>query len=188
MGIFVLLIGPTVMIGLGLQLMHSVPITFVLFYGWLLLVPLIDYMFIQKIPLDEAARKLGLSLRRNNIAAGVIVGIISGLTIVIAASYLYPILFEIKEIERTLAEWGFSGNAGWLILILVLVNPLFEELYWRAYVYQKLLCKVHSYAAIGWTALFYSAYHLLSLIPLLEWPYPPCIHCGLVLGLFDPQV
>lgn len=172
MGIWVLLIVPTVTIGLGLQLMHSVPVTFVLFYSWLLLVPLIDFLFIQKVPLDETIKQLGLHPRKNSIAVGVVSGVIFGLIIVIPASILTPILFDIHDIQQTLVGWGFSGNKGWLILILVLVNPLLEELYWRAYVYQKLLRKVSSYAAIGWTALFYTTYHLLSLITLLKWPFP----------------
>ena len=47
-----LLVGPTIMIYLGLIVFKNVPITFLLFYGWLLAVPLIDPLKKRK-PKDE---------------------------------------------------------------------------------------------------------------------------------------
>lgn len=40
-----LLIGPTIMMFIGLQLFESVAVTFLLFYGWLLGVPLLGKAF-----------------------------------------------------------------------------------------------------------------------------------------------
>ncbi|MGK7379301.1 CPBP family intramembrane glutamic endopeptidase [Planococcus sp. 1R117A] len=156
---FLLMIGPTAMIFIGLQLLENVAITFLLFYSWLLFVPLADKAFPkEQLKLDKQ---------------GVILGIGSGLLFFVfifgGLSWLHIYLLDIEYLRALLLDWGFSGpgEVG-LVLVLLLANPLLEELYWRGYIYNKLRAKRRALYAIGISAAFYTLYHLLSIIPIFE--------------------
>ncbi|MFP3380249.1 CPBP family intramembrane glutamic endopeptidase, partial [Bacillus sp. SIMBA_069] len=61
------------------------------------------------------------------------------------------------------------------------------EMYWRGYMHNKLTRKYKPQTVILLTALFYSLYHLLSVIPLFAWPYNvmmvvPVFLAGLIWG------
>lgn len=75
MKLLLLLCGPAVMILIGLQGVGSVPVTFVLFYSWLLLVPLVDMLLRKEKKLSQAMRDCGLVFRRKNMYSGMSTGI-----------------------------------------------------------------------------------------------------------------
>ncbi|MGD8191916.1 CPBP family intramembrane glutamic endopeptidase [Brevibacillus ginsengisoli] len=172
MGLLLLLLGPTIMIFMGLQVFSSVPLTFVLFYGWLFLVPVVNMRFVQKNTWGETAKALGLSGNRRNSYLGIASGLIFGLSIILSGYFFHTSLFDLANLGDLLSRWGFSGNlVTGLILVLIGINPLLEEIYWRGYLYQKLEGRWGSRVTILLTSLFYSLYHLLSVIPLFNWPY-----------------
>ncbi|MBX0316433.1 CPBP family intramembrane glutamic endopeptidase [Planococcus glaciei] len=153
------LIGPTVMIFIGLQVMENVAITFLLFYSWLLFVPLIDRAFpVEQLKLDKR---------------GVVLGVGSGLLFFIfifgGLSWLHVYLLDIEYLRTLLMDWGFSGRGEiLLVLVLLLANPVLEELYWRGYMFNRLRMKGSALYAVGMSASFYTLYHLLSIIPIFE--------------------
>ncbi|ETP69759.1 CPBP family intramembrane metalloprotease [Planococcus glaciei] len=153
------LIGPTVMIFIGLQVMENVAITFLLFYSWLLFVPLIDRAFpVEQLKLDKR---------------GVVLGVGSGLLFFIfifgGLSWLHVYLLDIEYLRTLLMDWGFSGRGEiLLVLVLLLANPVLEELYWRGYMFNRLRMKGSALYAVGMSAGFYTLYHLLSIIPIFE--------------------
>lgn len=160
------------MIFLGLQVFSSVPLTFALFYGWLFLVPVGEMLLIQKHTWRQTLKSLGLTVRKRNSYWGIALGILFGLTIMSAGYFFHTFLFNSVDLEKLLNQWGFSGNlVPGLILVLIGINPLLEEVYWRGYMVQKFKGKWGSRAIILLTSLFYSLYHLLSVIPLFNWPY-----------------
>ncbi|MGG2201330.1 CPBP family intramembrane glutamic endopeptidase [Paenibacillus validus] len=170
MRLFVLMIGPTAMILLGLQGLNSMLYTFALFYGWLLLIPLADGLLQKKSTLSENLKQLGFRVHKKNLKYGLILGIVLLVVIPMTVALLRPLLFDVTELKPLLQAWGFSRHAVWYIVILVVVNPLLEEIYWRCYMYRKLEKKLHAGLAIGLTSIFYSLYHLLWLVPMFEWP------------------
>lgn len=183
------LLGPTLMIFIGLTQFESVPITFVLFYSWLLIFPLVTTF--KSIELKKTFR---LTFKNGFSSKAVIYGIVSGVfglsTIFASVSLLQNYLFNVSQLKELLVSWHFSGSNVWgLILILLVINPFLEELYWREFMHVRLLPVFGDRKTIFVTSFFYSLYHLLSLIPMFEMPFSliaavPVFLAGLLWGYF----
>ncbi|MGF7029498.1 membrane protease YdiL (CAAX protease family) [Paenibacillus mucilaginosus] len=171
MSLLLLLIGPSVMIALGLLLVQNIPVTFVLFYGWLLLAPLVDSVIIRRRSVRDTLRDFGFIYRKRNLFAGYLVGALFFL-VVSAAMYLYhPYFFDREHLQDLLRRWEFtSAFTGWLILILIAVNPLLEETYWRGFMMRRLQGVLPMGARVIVTSFFYALYHLGPLVPMMLWP------------------
>ncbi|WLD93866.1 CPBP family intramembrane glutamic endopeptidase [Alkalihalobacillus sp. AL-G] len=161
--LFLLLLGPTLMIFIGLQLLENVLITFILFYSWLLLVPLISKGFtIGELVSKDPQR----SIRYGILSGGVFFLFIFG-----GLYWLHPYFIDVEHLQKLLTEWGFSGNGVFgLILVLLIVNPILEEVYWRGFMYTRLKEKVKPIHAIWIASACYTLYHFLSVIPMFQWP------------------
>lgn len=179
----ILFLGPTVMIAAGLQGLHSVPLTFALFYGWLLLVPLGSFILRRR---TGALADSQVQTERKRQKTDILLGIGSGAAffgaIVAAAAWFHPLFLDIPRLKGLLQEWHFSGeHTIWLVLVLLVLNPLLEETYWRGYVLRKLTDgKARPAMAVFLTSLFYSLYHVLSIVPIFERPW----NIALVLPVF----
>ncbi|MGG3886792.1 CPBP family intramembrane glutamic endopeptidase [Brevibacillus panacihumi] len=172
MNLVLLFLGPTLMIFLGLQVMSSVPLTFLLFYGWLFAVPAVEWFVIRRKTRKETFRQMGLVFNRKNVYHGVATGLLFFLTILLAGYFFHSFLFDHDDLQALLADWQFSGDLViWLILVLLVINPFLEEIYWRGYFFKMLEGKRSVRAILLLTSLFYSLYHFLSIIPLFSWPY-----------------
>jgi membrane protease YdiL (CAAX protease family) len=156
---FVRLIGPSLMILIGLQLLESVVVTFVLFYSWLLAVPLID----------KAFPKERVKVTKQAVIVGSGSGLLFFLFVFGGLNWLHMYLLDIHKLRVLLMEWGFSGPGEiGLIFVLLLANPVLEEVYWRGYMYEKLRKNGKALYTILMTASFYTLYHLLSIIPMFQ--------------------
>ncbi|MGG4498277.1 CPBP family intramembrane glutamic endopeptidase [Brevibacillus reuszeri] len=166
------LLVPTLLIFLGLQIIGSVPVTFLLFYSWLLLAPVTDFLIVKKATRRQTLHALGLSFSRKNVWTGLVTGAIFLLAILGGGYFSHTALFDRNDLTELLASWNFTGaHIGGLILILMVVNPILEEVYWRGYMHEKLAKHYRPVTVIVVTAVFYSLYHFLSVIPLFAWPY-----------------
>ena len=183
------LFGPTLTIYLGLSFLESIPITFVLFYGWLFFIPLTN--FIKNLNLKESFFQSfiqGLSMQ--SVVFGLLSGIMCLFTIFGAMLWFEGLLFEVEHISVVLHEWGFSGTKVWgFIFVLIFVNPLLEEWYWREFMHVRLHALISAKMAVIMTSFFYSLYHLLVLIPLFALPFSliatiPVFVAGLLWGYF----
>ena len=178
--LLLLLIGPTIMIFFGLVTFNNVPITFLLFYGWLLFFSLYN---------------LRKKQQQNIInAKSILVGCISGL-ICLAAIYgtiyfLENSVFNLTELRELLIEWNFTGaNVFWLVLILIIINPILEEIYWREFMFGELESKLGATISISITAFFYSLYHSMSVYFIFSFPFNilavlPVFLAGVMWGFF----
>ncbi|KGX85929.1 CPBP family intramembrane glutamic endopeptidase [Pontibacillus marinus] len=172
MYITLLLFGPTLMIFLGLQVMSSVPLTFTLFYGWLLCVPFLERTLKKNETFCSATSYMGFKQNSQSLKVGIWSGIIAFISIFGGLAWLQRYVIDVDDLLVLLKEWGFTGNIVlWLILILVVINPILEELYWRGFMHQKLSSRFNTYVVFLLTTTFYSLYHLLSVIPMFEWPW-----------------
>lgn len=156
---FLLLLGPTIMIFIGLQMLESVIIAFILFYSWLLAVPL----FAGGVPL------LRFEATSKSVLLGVGSGLLFFLFIFGGLNWLHVYFLDIDQLRVLLWEWGFSARGEiWLVLVLLVANPILEEVYWRGFIYEKLRKEGTAKYAILMTAAFYTIYHLLSVIPIFN--------------------
>ncbi|TDL80558.1 CPBP family intramembrane glutamic endopeptidase [Peribacillus frigoritolerans] len=183
LGYSLLLLGPAIMIAFGLHAMKSVPLTFSLFYGWLLL-------------FSASSIRQSLQFLRNNalLNKGVLTGFGTGILFLFlifgTVSAFSDSFFDAEKLQQQLIDWNFTGgHLIWLILILLIVNPLLEEYYWREFMYTKLMQKLSVLKTILITSFFYSLYHLLSLIFLFNWPINllaviPVFLAGMIWGYF----
>jgi uncharacterized protein len=160
---FLYLMGPTFMILLGLQVFGSVMITFLLFYGWLLAVPL----------LKKEVDSIGLTRKnlRKSIGFGLSSGFLFFLFIFGGLFWLHQYFIDLEHLQSLLEKWGFSGKGiiG-LTFVLLVINPILEEVYWRGFMHQKLKTEMKTIHAIWITSFFYTLYHFLSVIPMFQWP------------------
>lgn len=173
------LIGPTLMIFIGLQVLGNVVITFLLFYGWLIAVPLIDGSF----------PKERWKITNQAIALGLGSGILFFIFIFGGLKWLHIYLLDIEALRILLLEWGFSGPGEiGLVFVLLILNPVLEELYWRGYMYEKLRSNGTAGYAILMSASFYTLYHIISVLHLFEIGYSfvaviPVFAAGLFWGM-----
>ncbi|TWT25212.1 CPBP family intramembrane glutamic endopeptidase [Planomicrobium sp. CPCC 101110] len=170
------LVGPSLMILIGLQFFENVVITFLLFFGWLCLVPLIDKAFPkERMKLDKQALLVGVGS-----------GVVFFLFVYGGASWLHVYLLDINKLRVLLLDWGFAGPLEFaFILLFVFVNPVLEEVYWRGYMYEKLRIKGTAAYAIIMTSIFYTLYHVLTVLHLFQSGYTlVAVLPVLLVGLF----
>ncbi|NEW05649.1 CPBP family intramembrane metalloprotease [Paenibacillus sp. SYP-B3998] len=157
-----LLIAPTISIYAGLYLFQSVPVTFALFYGCLLLIPILFK--------SMGLRCLTYKASVLNISIGIGLGALCLVSIITGGVLFHNELFDSSQLWLLLKNWGFTGEyTVLLVLVLTLVNPVLEEMYWRGFILQK-LDKIKYKVTIS--SLFYSLYHFLVLLPMFKGPYP----------------
>jgi len=182
-------LGPTFMIFIGLTYFESVPITFMLFYSWLFVIPFSTYLrntqkrmaFIQSV-------KIGFTMK------SVIFGLVSGIICLITIfSYVYfsqDYLFQIDQLNELLVKWHFSGSNTWiLIFVLIVINPILEEWYWREFMHERLLISLSGAKTVFVTSFFYYLYHLFPLFIMFTMPFSliatmPIFLVGLLWGYF----
>ncbi|MEK5037652.1 CPBP family intramembrane glutamic endopeptidase [Sporosarcina sp. FSL K6-3457] len=180
-----LLVGPTIMIFIGLIICKSVLITFALFYSWLLFVPLFS-----SIRNKQQKFNLKNQFSRQSIVVGLISGVISLLAIYGAVTVLKDTVFDLAALRQLLMDWNFTGDKViWLVLVLIFINPFLEELYWREFMHKRLESKVSIAKTVIITSFFYSLYHLVSLIFIFTFPFNfiaviPVFLAGLLWGYF----
>ena len=47
-------------------------------------------------------------------------------------------IFHVKDMQAVLQIWGFSGwKVAVLAVVLIFINPVLEEMYWRVYIQNK---------------------------------------------------
>jgi len=171
MSLIFLLLGPTVMIYLGLHIADSVPLTFLLFYGWLAGVPLFAVLTGQRLSLRPALRRFGLKNDAASLRAGFWTGAVCLLGIFGGISWLRPYFFDVAYLRTLLQEWEFTGPYIYgMVFILLLVNPFLEEIYWRGFLTVKLKGQYPFWCVNLVTAAAYCLYHILSIAPMFKWP------------------
>ncbi|MFF2755413.1 CPBP family intramembrane glutamic endopeptidase [Psychrobacillus sp. NPDC058041] len=181
----ILLFGPTIMIFIGLPILHNVLITFILFYGWLLFTPLVVRYWNKKNRND-----VFLPLSQKSILVGVVSGLICLITIYSFVSVFQVSVLEIPKLQQLLVEWDFSGKKViLLVLVLALINPILEEFYWREFMYVRILPKMGNLNTIMVTTIFYSLYHLIVIKEIFSFPFNvlgviPVFLAGIMWGIF----
>ena len=178
MKLFLLLIGPTLMMFIGLQLFENVAVTYVLFYGWLLAFPLFS----------KAFPKERMRLSKHTLFVGIASGVIFFSFILGGMLLLHDFLLDIEALRALLVDWGFIGPGEIvLVLVLLLLNPLLEEVYWRGYMFEKIRAKSSALLTITVTGAFYTLYHVLTVMEIFEIAFTlaalvPVLFAGLFWG------
>ncbi|MEQ6389542.1 type II CAAX endopeptidase family protein [Bacillaceae bacterium S4-13-58] len=155
--------GPTILLWIGLVILQNLVLTFILFYGWLLILPLLS-----KVPIKSYFK--GKSLRTWFMGLGIGIGFF--LFVYVGLALLKKDGINLSQMNEILHDWGFIGKTKWwLILFLVFLNPILEELYWRGDMQNRLFGKYNLLQTSLITSSFYSLYHLIPLMFLFAFPF-----------------
>jgi len=155
---------------LGLIIFESVTITFLLFYGLVCFsIPAIDILIIQRKKLKECFTLLGFTNLRHTILPAIIYGFLFCTSIFVFFVLLQKYVMNLSEIQAMLDSWNINKkHVIPFMLTMVIANSLFEEIYWRGYIYKKLESLVSITKVIVVTSLFYASYHLITTINLFS--------------------
>lgn len=180
-----LLIMPTGLIYIGLSVIQNILITFILFYGWLLFIPL--FITFWKKPNRPSLR---LFFNSKNLLVGIISGLICLVAIYGFVVFFRSSIIDLVQLRQQLAKWDFSGaKVILLILVLIWINPILEEFYWREFMYGRIFPKVGNMLAIMITSVFYALYHFIVVMEIFSFPFNilvviPVFLAGVMWGIF----
>jgi len=155
---------------LGLIVFNNIILTFLLFYGLVcLIIPMFDLMIIQRKSMKEYLNYFGFKNFRQTFMPSFTIGIFFCIFIFIFFVLLQKYILNISQVQAVLYNWNIDEK--YIIpfmLTMIIANSIFEEIYWRGYIYKKLECKVSLIKVIVITSIFYASYHLITLINLFS--------------------
>ena len=156
-----LLFMPTIFVFFGLWLIQNVLVTFVCFYGWMFMILYANNKINFKVALTK--KSLYVGTLSGVLCAGVIIG----------SSLLFSgKIFHVKDMQAVLQIWGFSGwKVIVLAVVLIFINPVLEEMYWRVYIQNKVKKHVSVLASSTVTSSFYTLYHVFIILPVFVFPF-----------------
>lgn len=138
--------------------------------GVCLLLPLADLWRGRKKGGPSYGQYMGLVRFRQTAGQGLLWGGLFFILILIPGLLFWSRLGDPALISGLMRQMGYDPRwLGFYFVFMVIGNSLLEELYWRGYMWQRFLQSSSPAAAILWTALFYSSYHLLMTVPFLGW-------------------
>ncbi|MGC3791811.1 CPBP family intramembrane glutamic endopeptidase [Priestia aryabhattai] len=152
---------PTIFVFFGLWLIQNVLVTFVCFYGWMFMILYANNKINFKVALTK--KSLYVGTLSGVLCAGVIIG----------SSLLFSgKIFHVKDMQAVLQIWGFSGwKVIVLAVVLIFINPVLEEMYWRVYIQNKVKKHVFVLASSAVTSSFYTLYHVFIILPVFVFPF-----------------
>ena len=161
---------PTIIIFLGLIILNSVTLTFIMFYGFVcVLIPFIDLVCLKRYSVSELLKSLGFSNFRKTFLIGIVLGLIYLSIIYLFFSIFREYVLDIGKINSVLIQWKINNRHLYLFLfIMIFANSFLEEIYWRGYIFHKLKNKTNSFNIILVISLFYALYHLITTVNLFS--------------------
>lgn len=154
----------------GLMLSKNLGLTFLLFYGLVcVLIPSLDLFVQQKSSLKDVCHVVGLQHLRPSLFAGMLLGIACFTVIVLFFAFGHTVLLVPEKLRTVASQWMLIKRSPWIFGgVLVFINPLLEEVFWRGYLFSKWSQYVRRIYVIGLTAFFYASYHFFTTIRIFS--------------------
>jgi membrane protease YdiL (CAAX protease family) len=184
--LFLWILAP-ISIYLGLIVFNNVALTFILFYGFIcLIIPIIDLIIIQRKNIKDYFAFLGFKNIKETFLPSFIIGIFFYISIFVFFVLLQKYVLKIDQVQAILDNWNIDNKYIIPFLFtMIIANSVFEEIYWRGYIYKKLENIVSSTRVILLTSSFYASYHLITTINLFSLLYGIIFTCVVFgIGLF----
>ncbi len=149
---------------IGLILFENVLLTFILFHGLVCcLIPIIDLTLVQKSGFKGYLTFIGFRHFQKISLPAILTGIGFGLTILVFFISLQDIFLNVDEIQSLFQRWGVNNDYIIPFMLMMIVgNSIFEEIYWRGYIYGKLESVASSFQVLILSSVFYASYHLMT--------------------------
>lgn len=157
-----------------LTLFENVAVVFVLYYLVMCIaVPIADLIILKRLNFIGFLRLIGFT--KTSIKNSLLIGFGHGFiffSLTIGGFLIFKSAFINNDIVKILARWGISNNNKWIVFILmVLFNGIVEEVFWRGYTFAKIKDCMNKWLAIGLVTLFYTSYHLTTILAFLGFSY-----------------
>ncbi|MDY0942221.1 CPBP family intramembrane glutamic endopeptidase [Priestia megaterium] len=166
-----LLFMPTIFVFFGLWLIQNVLVTFVCFYGWMFMILYANNKINVKV-----------ALAKKSLYVGTLSGVLCAAAIIGSSILFSGKIFHGESMQAVLQIWGFSGwKVTILAVILIFINPVLEEMYWRVYIQNKVKKRISVLASSVVTSSFYTFYHVFIILPVFVFPF----HWISVTGVFS---
>jgi membrane protease YdiL (CAAX protease family) len=168
--ILTLLFLPSIVIFIGLNVLSDIYLTFILFYGVVcILIPLFDWRFKSKILFKNYLTEAGFIFFKKSLLPGIIVGLLFFIIICSFFYFFHEYLIYPDQTKIILRKWNFNLDHLYLLLfIIIFVNSILEEIYWRGFMILKLSYLKHRLFLVFVTAFFYALYHLITTTKLFD--------------------
>ncbi len=109
---------------------------------------------------------------KKSLYVGTLSGVLCAAAIVGSSLLFSGKIFHAEDMQAVLQIWGFSGwKVTILAVILIFINPVLEEIYWRVYIQNKVKKHVSFLASSIVTSSFYTLYHILIILPVFVFPF-----------------
>jgi membrane protease YdiL (CAAX protease family) len=154
-----IILAPTLLTFLGLYFFHSIPITMLLSYGFMVAV-ILSQPSVNKQTSPASYRRLTPRSSFKPVWIGLLLGILYGSLLYGLSYFFHPVLWDSVKVRLFLEHWQLKG--GFIIpfcLIFIFINPFLEEYYWRNYIFGSLLPRTGLTAAALINSLGYCLYH-----------------------------
>ncbi|WP_406866424.1 CPBP family intramembrane glutamic endopeptidase [Priestia megaterium] len=156
-----LLFMPTIFVFFGLWLIQNVLVTFVCFYGWMFMILYANNKINFKV-----------ALTKKSLYVGTLSGVLCAAAIIGSSLLFSGKIFHVEDMQAVLQIWGFSGwKVTVLAVVLIFINPVLEEMYWRVYIQNKVKKHVSVLASSAVTSSFYTLYHVFIILPVFVFPF-----------------
>lgn len=157
----------------GLFVVRNVSFTFLLFYvGVCVLIPVTDLILLRKQRVGETLASLGFKDIRKNLAQALSAGVLVAGAVYFFFTLLQLQIMDISSVQTILKDWNIdAAYSFWFVPVMVLANSVVEELYWRGYIFAKLLKQRSGTMTVVLSSLFYASYHLLTTVALFSVKY-----------------
>jgi len=157
-----------IVIYLGLNILNNVSLTFIMFYGFVcVIIPVFDLIILKKYTIHRLLTSLGFLKFKKSFLFGAISGLLFSLIIYIFFTSLNEYVLDIDRIDTILYQWKITNiNIYLFLIIMIFANSILEEIFWRGYIYYKLMFKTKIVKVVLLTSLFYTSYHFLTTINL----------------------
>jgi membrane protease YdiL (CAAX protease family) len=149
---------------MGVVVFNNVIVTFFLFHIIVcLLIPLFDLVIFGGKALSVALEYLGFKNFNRGIIPGISLGLIYSVSIFLFFAFFNSFIMDAAQIRDLLTVWNVDSlNIVLFLFFMIFANSIFEEVYWRGYIFCSLKSIIATRTVIFFTSLCYSSYHLIT--------------------------
>lgn len=167
----VMLAGPAA-VAVGLLVLESAPVTFILFHGMVCLLIPLTAMIRSGKPVSVFLRETGLVFPRREVILSLWWGAAAFAVTFSLFSLLHHRIWTTSGITAVLSRWNVGSlDPLSFALVMVVGNAFLEELFWRGYCVKLLGKRLSRKGIILLTSAFYASYHGITTGILFSFPF-----------------
>jgi len=131
-----------------------------------IIIPVLAVTYVSKISLKNAfLRPLHFKNKKKTIILAAIGGLMS-LIIILTSLFIFMSLLDFNSIKESLEKINVTSSTYlYVALIIIFVNPLLEEYFWRGFVFRVF----DKYWKGYWTGILFALHHMIIIAQWFNW-------------------